>query len=74
MLVTSIFSFSHNALYPTKEKNHHFSNNKNCRLQMLSIWLHLNFVVWWRVNPLPNNKTFHLSKLKAIADNKITVA
>ena len=26
MLVTSIFSFAHNAFYPTKNKNHNFSN------------------------------------------------
>ena len=28
MLVTTIFSFSHNVLFPIKEKNHHFGNIK----------------------------------------------
>ena len=37
MLVTCIFSFSHNVLYPIKDGNHHFSHIR-CYLQMLSNW------------------------------------
>ena len=42
MLVTSIFSFSHNVFYSLKGMNHHF-NCLNCRLQMFSIWTSLKF-------------------------------
>ena len=28
MLVTSMFSFSHNVFFPIKDRNHHFSNNE----------------------------------------------
>ena len=38
MLVTSIFSFFHNVFYSIREKMHHLSSFKNCRLRMLSIW------------------------------------
>ena len=54
MLVTSIFSFSHNVFYPIKDRNHYlsflpFPNQTSilhlhvfCCLQMLSIWASLN--------------------------------
>ena len=41
---------------------------------MLSIWKSLKFVVWGRVNPLPDDKISDFSKLKAFADDKMNVA
>ena len=44
MLVTCIFSFSHNVFYCVGERNYHFNNIYIlCDLQMLSIWNILNF-------------------------------
>ena len=43
---------------------YHFHQNQNCRLQTLSVWKSLKFVVWERVNPQsflpyqPNQKSF----------------
>ena len=36
----------------------HFHQNLNCRLQTLSVWKSLKFVVWERVNPFPNQPWF----------------
>ena len=44
----------------------HFHQIQNCRLQTLS--------VWDRVNPVPNDKSLDVTKLKAFAYNKIKVA
>ena len=41
---------------------------QNCRLQTLSVWKSLKFVVWEGINPLPLNKTLALSKWKVFAD------
>ena len=41
MLVTSIFSFSHNVFYPFPKRISVFKSNPFCRLQMLSIWTSL---------------------------------
>ena len=41
MLVTSIFSFSHNAFLPYQRKIAPFELHLNCRLQMLSVWTRL---------------------------------
>ena len=41
MLVTSIYSFSHNFSYPVTNRIHYFDNIYICRLQMLSIWTSL---------------------------------
>ena len=38
MLVTSIFSFSHNAFYPSQNRIFVFKSHLSSRLQMLSIW------------------------------------
>ena len=42
LLVTSNFSISHSVFLP-------FHQVKNCRLQTLSVWKSLKFVVWERV-------------------------
>ena len=44
MLVTSIFSFSHNGFYCIKDKFCHFSNRLICCLRMLWIWTSLKFL------------------------------
>ena len=49
MLIMSNFSFSHSAFYPLGELFAIFIKLKNCRLQALSIWKSLKFVVWERV-------------------------
>ena len=36
----------------------HFPKIQNCRLQTLSVWKRLKFVVWERVNPFPNKPWF----------------
>ena len=51
MLVTSIFSFSHNVFCPIKNGNHHFSNNEFVVCKCFRIELGQDFVVWQRVKP-----------------------
>ena len=36
----------------------HFHQVQNCRLQTLSVWKSLKFVVWEWVNPFPHNDSF----------------
>ena len=43
----------------------------NCRLQTLSIWKHVKFIIWERVYSLPNNRMSDLFKLTAVADDKV---
>ena len=45
----------------------------NCCLQTLSLWKSLNFFVWKRLKPLPGYKILAMSKLKASADNNLSV-
>ena len=49
LLIISNFSFSHSVYYPLGELSAIFIKSKNCRLQALSIWKSLQFVVWERV-------------------------
>ena len=49
LLIMSNFSFSHSAFYPLGELLVSFTKLKNCRLQALSIWESLKFVVWEKV-------------------------
>ena len=49
LLIFSNFSSSHSAFYPLGELSAIFIKVKNCRLQTLSIWKSLKFVVWERV-------------------------
>ena len=49
LLVTSNFSFSHSVFYPFAELSAIFIKFKNCRLQIVSVWKRLKFVVWERV-------------------------
>ena len=48
LLVTSNFSFSHSVFYPFGDLSAFFI--EDCRLQTLSVWISLKFVVWERVN------------------------
>ena len=52
----------------------HFYPIQSCRLQTLSFWKSLKFVIWKRVNSLPNKKCLDWPKLKAFADNKLNLA
>ena len=47
LFLTSNFSFSHSVYYPFGELTPQLWN---CRLQTLSVWKSLKFVVWERVN------------------------
>ena len=49
LLVTSNFSFSHSVFYPFVELSPLFHEVYKCRLQSLSNWKSLNFVVWERI-------------------------
>ena len=49
LLVTSNFSFSHSVFYPFEWTFSQFHQTGNCRLQTLSVWQSLKFVVWERV-------------------------
>ena len=51
----------------------HSPQSPNYRLQILSVWKSLTFVVWERVNSLPNDKFLNQSKLKVFADNKLNL-
>ena len=55
LLVTSNFSFSHSVFYPFEELSSIFLSD--CRLQTLSVWKSLKFVVWERVNKEGCNPT-----------------
>ena len=50
LLVTSNFSFSHSVFYPFWRTLCHSHQTKICRLQTLSVWKGVKFVVWERVN------------------------
>ena len=43
---------------PFQRTVHHFHQIQNCRLQTLSIWKSLKFVVWEKLNPFPNKPWF----------------
>ena len=49
LLVTSNISFSHIVFYPFGELFAFFHQIQNCRLQTLSVWKSLKFVIWERV-------------------------
>ena len=57
LLVTSNFSFSHSVFYP-KRTLCHFHQLQNCRLQPLSVWKSLKFVVWEKVKALLHTTEF----------------
>ena len=52
LLVTSNFSFSHSVFYPFGWTFCHFHPIWYCRLQTLSVWKSLKFVVWERVKEI----------------------
>ena len=62
LLVTSNFSFSHSVFYPFWTTFFHFHQIQNCRLQTLSVWKSLKFVVWERVKTLPIGKVFNFDE------------
>ena len=52
LLITSNFSFSHSVFYPFWRIFHHFHQIQNYRLQTLSVWKSLKFVVWERLRQI----------------------
>ena len=75
MLVTSIFYFSHNVI-STHPKTNFLFFSYICS----AVWKYFqfgpvfDFVIWYTVNSLPDNKIWGLTKLKAFADDKSNVA
>ena len=51
LLIISNFYFSRSVFYPFLRIFCHFLKIWNCRLQTLSVWKSLKFVVWERVKP-----------------------
>ena len=47
----------------------HFHLIWNCHLQFLCVWKSLEFVIWERVNLLPDDKILDWSKFKQFANN-----
>ena len=76
MLMTSIFSFSHNVFCPIKDRNHHFSNIEFIVSKCFQFGLGQNSIVWERVNSLPNDTILGsiMFEFKANADDKFDVA
>ena len=62
-------TFSHSFFLPFWTTLCQFHQIKNCRLQTLSVWNSLNFVIWERVNSLPIDKILKWIKSKAFACN-----
>ena len=52
LLVASNISFAHDVFRPIRRTVCHFHQIQNCRLQTLSVWKSLKFVVWERVKSL----------------------
>ena len=73
MLVTTIFSFSQNIFQPIQDKFHHLEQFHFIVCKFFVIGPGQDFVVWLRINPLPNDKFLDWCKLKAFADDKINV-
>ena len=66
LLVTSNFSFSHSVFYSFGELCVIFIKFKNCRLQTLSFWESLKFVIWERVKHAHDTRTECLNRLLEI--------
>ena len=60
-LVTSNFSFFSTVVYTLLENLPHFSSHLNCRLQSISIWKSLKFVVRERVKASPYTALFFIT-------------
>ena len=73
MLATHNFSFSHSVFYPFYEHSVIFTKFQILVCSLFQLGKSLNFVVWARVKPLPNDKILDLSKFKAYADAKTNV-
>ena len=58
LLVTSNFSFSQSVFYTFGELSAFFYQILNCRLQTLSVWKSLKFVIWERVKRSGDDKIF----------------
>ena len=60
----SNFSFSHSVLLPNWRYLCHFQQFHSSRLQTLSVWRRLKFVVWERNSPFSNHKFWTFPNLK----------
>ena len=73
LLVTSNFSFFHSVLYLFGELSSIFIELKNCRLQTLSVWKSLKFVIWERVK-MSSAICFNFDQSKILSSgNKVVV-
>ena len=63
------FFYSQNVFYPLGELSAIFIKLKSCHLQTITVWKNLKFVIWERVNPLPDDEILEWSKLRQSADN-----
>ena len=73
LLVTCNYSLSHNVFYPIREFSAIFIKPEIVVCKH-SVWTSLKFVIWEKVNALPNDKFLDCSILKAFTDYKINVA
>ena len=73
LLIISSFSFSHSVFYPMRIFLY-LHEIKNCCLQTFSFWERLKFIIWKRVNFLPNDKGFDWTKLEVYTDKNLNVA
>ena len=64
-ILTSNFSFSHSVCYQFGELHAIFTKFEIIVCKLFQVGRSLKFVIWERVNSLPNNKILDLSKLKA---------
>ena len=55
LLIMSNFSFFPPCFLPVWKTFYHFYQIQNCRLQTLSVWKGLKFVVWERINSVQND-------------------
>ena len=66
MLVTCIFSFTHNVFYSVKKEFLFFSHVQVVVCKCFRFGLGLNFVIWQRVNPLQFNPKFYNNLRKGV--------
>ena len=77
LLVTSNFSFFHNVFWASGDLSAISHQIYKCRLQTLSVWKSLKFVVWERFKfllTLPHGNLKTRQKSKAFADEKLDLA
>ena len=67
--IMSNFSFCHSAFYPLGELSAFFIKWKYCRLQALSVWKSLKFVIWERVKDYTACNSSHITNKQVCANH-----